>query len=89
MLTNRFEPRLLDNRRGVAFFLERSSGQVECVISLEALEAHFWLPQGADEAKVLKHFCDGYRRIQAIAERKSLIRPTGTLQLNPHDFDRT
>ncbi|CAG9233188.1 hypothetical protein PSAB6_60048 [Paraburkholderia sabiae] len=42
---------------------------VECVVTSAALEAYFWLEPRASDARMLKTFCDGYRRLRAIAER--------------------
>jgi hypothetical protein len=54
-------PRILTNRHGVAFDLVRANGSVEGVVTLEALEAYFWLEPGASDARTLKCFGDGYR----------------------------
>jgi hypothetical protein len=40
------EPRVLVNRRGVAFDLPTQGSTVDCVITLAALEAYFWLEPG-------------------------------------------
>ncbi|WP_328807410.1 DUF1488 family protein [Paraburkholderia elongata] len=58
----------------IAFRSSERTGFAECVISREALEAHFWLPPGADEVRTLKTFADGRERIIAVAERKMRAR---------------
>ncbi|WP_225032075.1 DUF1488 family protein [Paraburkholderia sp. XV] len=80
------EPQVLANRRGVAFSVVHRGTPVECVITLAALEACFWLEPGADDARVLKRFSDGYRRIRAIAERRLLARPATRIELTLEDF---
>ncbi|WP_332460148.1 DUF1488 family protein [Caballeronia calidae] len=82
------KPQISNNRRGVVFVLMRKSEPVECVIARAALEVHFWLPFHADDAKILKAFCDGYSRIQAVAQRKLLAKPTSRLELTEADFVR-
>ena len=82
------EPQMLANRRGVAFVLVRQHSTVECVITLAALEAYFWLEPRATDARILKTFRDGYGRIRAIAERRLLAHPAARLELAPDDFAR-
>ena len=88
METINLEPRVLANRRGVAFDLKRQSSTVECMITIAALEACFWLEPWASDARVLKTFRDGYGRIRAIAERKLLAHPAARLELTAEDFAR-
>jgi hypothetical protein len=70
-----FAPSLLPDGSKIAFRLSERTGSAECAISREALEAHFWLPPGADEVRTLKAFDDGRNRIVAVAERKLRARP--------------
>ncbi|WP_404982518.1 MULTISPECIES: DUF1488 family protein [unclassified Caballeronia] len=56
----RQNPAFLANGRGVVFDLVRGNGAVECVVTLEALEASFWLEPVASDARTLKCFGDGY-----------------------------
>jgi hypothetical protein len=81
-------PRILANRRGVAFDLVRANSSVECVVALEALEAYFWLEPGASDARTLKCFGDGYQRIAALAARKALAHPAASIELTSWDFAR-
>ena len=77
METLDLEPQVLANRRGMAFALARQNGTVDCVSTIAALEACFWLEPWASDARVLKTFRDGYGRIRAVAEHScSPIRPS-------------
>jgi hypothetical protein len=58
------------------------------VVTLEALEAYFWLEQGASDARILKCFGDGYQRIAALAARKALAHPAVSIELTSSDFAR-
>jgi hypothetical protein len=82
------EPRVLNDRHGVAFSFVAPSGTIECVITLAALEDYFWLEPSASDARILKTFREGYGRIRAIAERKLLAHPAAKLELRPEDFAR-
>jgi hypothetical protein len=88
METIELDPQVLVNRRGVAFSVVHRGTTVECVITLAALEAYFWLEPRADDARILKRFNDGYRRIRAIAERRLLAHPSTKLELTSDDFAR-
>jgi hypothetical protein len=82
------EPQVIANRRGVAFNLVHQGVPVECVVTTAAPEAYFWLEPRASEARMLRTFNDGSRRIRAIAERKLRARPVARLELTPDDFAR-
>ncbi|MBB5510469.1 DUF1488 family protein [Paraburkholderia atlantica] len=88
METVELEPQVLANRRGVAFSLVFQNRPVECIITIAALEAHFWLEARAGDERILKKFRDGYGRIRAIAERKLLAHPVARLELTLADFSR-
>jgi hypothetical protein len=88
METLDLEPQVLANRRGVAFNLVVQTGTIECVITIAALEAYFWLEPRASDTRILKTFQDGYGRIRAIAERKLLAHPAARPELTPDDFAR-
>jgi hypothetical protein len=83
-----FEPHILANRQGVSFGLVSAHATVECIITIAAREAHFWLESGADDMRTVKLFRDGYSRIRAVAERKLLAHPCARLELTPDDFRR-
>ncbi|MDR5784476.1 MULTISPECIES: DUF1488 family protein [unclassified Caballeronia] len=76
------------NQRGVSFVLASKLGAIECLISRAVLEAYFWLPAQADDARMLKTFHDGENRIRAIAHRKLLAHPTTRFELTTADFSR-
>ena len=59
---------------------------IEVVVTREALEQHFWVQPGAAEARVLKAFSDGRRRIVALAERQVRARPSNSILLTVDDF---
>ena len=80
------EPRISADGRAVNFALPVRGRDLECSITCEALEQHFWLQRGAGEARILKTFEDGRKRILAMAERKFLARPAERLMLTANDF---
>ncbi|MBB5404424.1 DUF1488 family protein [Paraburkholderia youngii] len=89
METVELEPLVLANRLGVAFSLVRQNRPIECVITITALEAYFWLELRAGDERILKTFRNGYSRIRAIAERKLLAHPAARLVLTPADSSRS
>ncbi|ADG20868.1 DUF1488 family protein [Paraburkholderia atlantica] len=88
METAELEPQVLASRLGVTFSLVFQNRPVECIITITALEAYFWLEPRAGDERILKTFRDGYGRIRAIAERKLLAHPAARLELTPTDFSR-
>jgi Protein of unknown function (DUF1488) len=74
-------PCLSKDGRAVVFSLSIRGNTVECAVARDALEEYFWLQRGADEARVLKTFENGWKRIVAIAERKTLARTDGRLSI--------
>jgi hypothetical protein len=80
------QPRISDDGRGVVFVVIFKGTSVECVISRAALESGFWLTPNADEARMIKIFLDGSRRIRAIAERRLLAHPAFRIELTAADF---
>ncbi|BBU33502.1 hypothetical protein BTHE68_72360 (plasmid) [Burkholderia sp. THE68] len=83
------EAQISPSRRGVTFVLAGKNGVVECMIARAALEAFFWLPTHADDAKMLKTFHDGANRIHAVAHRKLLAHPAARMELTTADFSRS
>ncbi|MGF6917442.1 DUF1488 domain-containing protein [Paraburkholderia sp. 40] len=79
-------PSVSADGRAVIFQLSSRGRDLECAVTREALEQHFWLQHGAGEARVLKTFADGRKRITAIAERKMLARPGEKVLLTIDDF---
>ena len=76
------------NGKLVLFVISVRNQPVQCSISREALEQHFWLPVGANDARTLKAFADGRQRITAAAERRTLKSPGAPLALTAAEFAR-
>lgn len=79
-------PEVTPDRRAVVFRLCDRDRDIECTITREALEEHFWLPPAADESRALKTFADGRRRILAMAERRARARTDRPVRLTTGDF---
>ncbi|MFM0277760.1 DUF1488 family protein [Paraburkholderia sediminicola] len=73
-------------RHVVSFVLSVRGRVLDCAIDVDALEQYFWLQQGANEARILKAFLDGSKRILAVAERKWLAHPNDKVSLTSRDF---
>ncbi len=80
------EPTVSPDGRNVLFILPTRGRDIECIVTREALEQHFWLPQGASDARILKTFSDGQRRIVAVAERKMRAHAGERIVLTVGDF---
>jgi hypothetical protein len=80
------EPLISADKRSLTFVMHWREERVTCVVSRAALEAYFWLAPGADDARTLKVFRDGFGRIHAIAERKLLAHRSKHLELSTADF---
>jgi hypothetical protein len=65
------------DRKHMMFVTTVRGQEVPCTIARDALERHFWVPDGASDARLLRAFADGRKRITAVAERKWL-KPTST-----------
>ena len=81
-----FEPSVSPDGRAVVFVLSLRGRDHECAITREALEQHFWPQRGAPEARILRTFDDGHKRIFAVAERKLLANPGGRIVVTANDF---
>ncbi|WP_087644518.1 DUF1488 family protein [Caballeronia choica] len=57
----------------VEFEIEIRGKRLPCSVAREALEDHFWLARQADDARLLRAFADGRKRIVAMAEQGSSI----------------
>lgn len=72
---------------GLVYFIaalpERS---VQCAISREALEHHFWAPAGAGEAHLLKAYLVGRKRIAVRVERRLLRKEREPIVLDTGHF---
>jgi hypothetical protein len=86
MDTTDLHPKISDDGRSVAFIVIFKTTTVECMITRAALESGFWLTPNADEARMIKTFRDGSRRIRAIVERRLLARPASRIELTSADF---
>jgi Protein of unknown function (DUF1488) len=80
------EPSVLPDGRGVVFVLSFPGRDLECMVTREALEQHFWVQPGASEGRILKAFSEGRKRIIAVAERKARARPAERIVLTVDDF---
>ncbi|SIO72461.1 Protein of unknown function [Burkholderia sp. GAS332] len=72
--------------RTVLFTLSVRNREVECTVTRDALEQHFWLTPDADAARTIRAFEDGRDRIVALARRKLLARSTEPVRLTVKDF---
>jgi hypothetical protein len=61
---------------------------VQCSITRDVLEQYFWAPIGANDARLLKAYTDGHKRIAAAVERKMLRTSDEPIKLNAADFSR-
>ncbi|MFM0619324.1 DUF1488 family protein [Paraburkholderia nemoris] len=81
-----FAPSVSADGSRIDFRLSNAAGFIECAITREALEVHFWLSPRADASRILKTFDNGRNRIVAVAERKMRARPGNPVRLTSHDF---
>ncbi|AXF06123.1 DUF1488 family protein [Paraburkholderia hospita] len=72
----------------VLFVKSARNQSVQCSISRETLEQHFWLPAGANDVRTLKAFADGRQRITAAAERRTLKSTGAPIALTATEFAR-
>jgi hypothetical protein len=86
--TNSVEPTIVDGGQAIAFEVIAAGRVVKCTVSRESLQHYFWLQPDANEARVLKTFNDGRRRIVAIAERKARRSATASIHIAVSDFQR-
>jgi len=86
--TNSVEPTVVGGGLAVAFELIAAGRVVKCTVSRESLQHYFWLQPGADDARALKIFNDGRKRIAAVAERKARRLATASIHLEATDFQR-
>ena len=80
-------PSVAPDNQSVIFTLSTHGREVECSVSRDALEQHFWVQPGAGDARILKAFADGRKRITAVAERKLLAHSDERIVLTPADFE--
>jgi Protein of unknown function (DUF1488) len=76
------------DNKSVLFIVVLHGRRVQCAVTREALEQHFWVPVGASKDRLLKAYADGYKRIVAVAERKLLRSASESIRLGAADFSR-
>lgn len=74
------------DKKLVVFVAHVCGRAVQCSITRDVLEQHFWAPIGANEARLLKAYTDGHNRIAAAVERRMLRAPDEPIKLNAADF---
>jgi hypothetical protein len=84
--TLQLAPRVAPDSRSVIFMLSIQGREIECSVSREALEQHFWVQPGASDTRILTAFADGRKRIMAVAERKILAHSGERIVLTAADF---
>ena len=80
-------PSVSPDNQSVIFTLSTHGREVEWSVSRDALEQHFWVQPGAGDARILKAFADGRKRITAVAERKLLAHSDERIVLTAADFE--
>ncbi|QCP52430.1 DUF1488 domain-containing protein [Trinickia violacea] len=80
-------PSVAPDNQSVIFTLSTHGREVECSVSRDALEQHFWVQPGASDKRILTAFADGRKRIMAIAERKILAHSSERIVLTAVDFE--
>ncbi len=70
----------------VVFIVIARGRAVQCSITRDVLEQYFWAPIGANDARLLKAYMDGHKRIVAAVERKVLKGSDEPIKLNAADF---
>jgi hypothetical protein len=72
----------------VEFIVFARGRVVQCSIARDVLEQYFWAPIGANNARLLKAYTDGHKRIAAAVERKVLRGSAEPIKLHAADFSR-
>jgi hypothetical protein len=80
------EASVLPDGKLVVFVVFARGRAVQCSIHRDVLEQYFWAPIGANDARLLKAYTDGHRRIAAVVERKVLKVPGEPIRLTLHTF---
>jgi hypothetical protein len=79
-------PHFSSDKTLVVFIASSHGRTMECAVTREALTLYFWAPANASDARLLKAFADGSRRITAVAERKILTATHEPVVLAAIDF---
>ncbi|MFM0140712.1 DUF1488 family protein [Caballeronia grimmiae] len=82
------EPQISADKQTLSFVIDWRGQSVTCVVPRRCLEAFFWLPPDADDARVVRVLRDGFSRIEAVARRKLMGRSTRPVRLTEADFSR-
>jgi hypothetical protein len=72
----------------VVFIVFARGRAAQCSITRDVLEQYFWAPIGANDARLLKAYTDGHKRIAAAVERKMLRTSDEPIKLSAADFSR-
>ncbi|GJH14319.1 DUF1488 family protein [Caballeronia novacaledonica] len=80
------EPQISKDKQALSFVIDWGGKSVTCVVTRRCLEVIFWLPPDADDSRLVSVFRDGFARIEAVARRKLLARPTRSVDLTEGDF---
>ncbi|WP_321792711.1 DUF1488 domain-containing protein [Burkholderia pyrrocinia] len=80
------QPLVAPDGQSIMFVLSSRGRNIDCQVTRDALEQHFWAPPGATETRILRAFADGRGRIVAIAERKMLSHGGERVVLTVDDF---
>ncbi|RKU04273.1 DUF1488 domain-containing protein [Burkholderia sp. Nafp2/4-1b] len=80
------QPRVAPDGQSITFVLSSRGRNIDCQVTREVLEQHFWVPSGATETRILRAFADGRGRIVAVAERKMLSHGGERVVLTMDDF---
>ena len=83
------EAQISADKQTLTFVLEWRGETVTCGVPRQCLEVFFWLPPGADDARTVRVFGDGFARIEAVARRKLLAHPTRSIRLTGADFSNS
>ncbi|GJH17679.1 DUF1488 family protein [Caballeronia novacaledonica] len=80
------ELQISTDKQTLSFVIDWRGESVTCVVPRGCLEVFFWLAPNADDSRLVSVFRDGFARIEAVARRKLLARPTSHLRLTEMDF---
>jgi hypothetical protein len=71
----------------LVYFVAALPGRsVQCAISRDALEHHFWVPGGAGQQQLLKGYLAGRKRIAVMVERRLLSKDREPITLSANNF---
>ncbi|WP_082855288.1 DUF1488 family protein [Paraburkholderia phytofirmans] len=82
------DTRLSDDGKLIRFIAVWRGRSVQCAISIEALEEHFWAPDRADSERLSRTYWDGRIRIAAAVERRLLRNGSEPIVILTKHFSR-